>query len=251
MNKKGLLIFIAASLLSTGLFAANTPIIKDNANLLTDEQEKILYEDMLPVAEYGGVMLYTNEEEYSEYSASDLAKRLCKEAFEGESGIVFLIDMYERRIEIYSTGHIYSVLGKMWANSICDNIYTYATKEDYYTCSKLCFEQMATLLKGGKISVPMRRVSRILFALAFAFFFNFLFTYTSRIGSSFGKRTPLVEGSGNLKEPAAKKAYYSVVHKRCTKVRKTAHSSGSSGGSSGGGGFSGGGGGGGGGGHGF
>ncbi len=250
------IMFLSILMLSgTFLFAEKLPVIKDEADLLTEEQEALLYEDMLPIIEYGGVAFYTNDKSYPEEKASDLAKRLCNTEFEGESGVIFLIDMYTRQIEIYSTGYIYKVLGKVWANGIADNVYTYATDKDYYTCAKKTYQQMTTILSGGKVSVPMKKVSRLLLALALSFFLNFYFLYFSRLSESFGKKVSLVQMNVRSAKTANAR-HVQILSKKLIREKKVAHSSGSSGGSSGshgGGHFSGGGhsSGGGGGGHGF
>ena len=168
------------------VFAFDAPVIMDNADLLTPEEESLLLDDMKPVLEYGGVAFVTNETPY-DGMASDLANRLCHDLFSGESGVVFLIDMYNRRIEIFSTGDIYKTLGTMWANSITDNIYTYATEGEYYTCAKQCFFQILTVLQGGRLSVPMRHVSNFLLSVGLVLIFLYWLLYTKNSSSLLGK----------------------------------------------------------------
>jgi len=234
--------------------------IIDNADLLTDEEETWLLGDMEPILNYGGVAFVSN---YGSYSgdANDLAKEYCYDLFNKDSGTVFLIDMYNRRIQIYSTGKIYKTINKTWANSITDNIYTYATHGDYYECASACYSQMKTILEGGKVSVPMKYVSNLCFSFGLSLFVVFLVAYFQR-AKNYGRELKQEEGTHNAKyrdagDAAVKPRGYRAPHvallsKTMTKEVKSRHSEGGSGG----GGFSGGGGGGGGssgggGGHGF
>lgn len=255
MNCKRILskIFVAlviVLLYPVSVFAFDSPIIMDNADLLTPEAESLLWDDMKPVLEYGGVAFVTNEASYGGM-ASDYANRLCYDFFSGESGVVFLIDMYNRRIEIFSTGDIYKTLGTMWANSITDNIYTYATEGEYYTCAKQCFSQILTVLQGGRLSVPMRYVSSILLSVGLVLIFLYWLLYTKTSSSLLGKN---IKSIVNRNDCTSENLI--LIDKIMTSESRVRHSSSSSGGGrsgGGGGGHSGGGGGhsGGGGGHGF
>ena len=61
-------------------------------------------------------------------------------------------------------------------NSITDNTYIYATSGhgyDYYTCAYKTFEQVLTLLQGGKIAQPMKHICNLLLALTLAMLINY------------------------------------------------------------------------------
>lgn len=243
------------------LWAQNAPILHDNADLLTDEQEAALIKDMAPIMEYGGVAFVTNSDSYSG-EASDFAKKLCNQYFNGDSGTVLLIDMYNRRIEIYSTGFIYSAITKARANGIADNVYLYATLEEYYECAQKTYEQMLQVLEGGRISVPMRYVSNLLVAACLVFGFMFLFLYIGRVNMNIALKRNLVQQDHNffddeeldilLDKKSANASHVKISDTTLVKETKKMHfeasSSGGSysGGHSSGGGFHGGGGGGGG-----
>jgi len=231
----------------------------DNADLLTYEEEEMLKNDMAPILQYGGVAFVSNSEAYAG-DADSLAKRYCYELFNKESGTVFLIDMFNRRIQIYSTGKIYNTINKTWANSITDNIYTYATDGDYYGCAKACFNQMTTILEGGKVSVPMKYVSNLFFAFGFSLIIVFLLTYVQRaknygreVKQDTGRRNAIYKDKGDAAVNARgfRSPHVALLSKTMTKEVKTLHSEGGSGGGSSGGGGGGGGSSGGGGGHGF
>ena len=136
-----------------------------------------------------------------------------------------------------------------YANTITDNIYRYASKEEYYNCAYNAYDHALTLLKGGMISQPMKYISNALIALVSALLLNFMVLVIQK-----GYLHPKV------KEYTAKALTTAVgvkvLEKTLLKRKKSKHiesSGGSSGGHSysGGGGGSSGGGGGGGGGHSF
>ncbi len=150
-----------------------TAFIDDRALLLTDEEEKKLMNDMIPLTEYGHIAFVSIDE--NDYSTSSYANTYYHEHFNQDSGSIFLIDMDNREIYIFSDGYNYKTITSSKAYSITDNIYTYASDEDYYTCASLAFSQMKALLSGGKILEPMRYTSNVFLALVISFFFSFIF----------------------------------------------------------------------------
>ncbi len=183
---------------SVNLFAeVLSPIIQDNAELLSDEEEAQLYKVMEPIVEYGGVAFITNKESHSNLSA-DLAKSYCEKLFKGESGIVFLLDMHNRRIEFYSTGKIYEVMGVAWSDIVADNVYEYATNRKYFICAQKAFTQIHTILEGGTVAAPMREVSFTLLGTALSFMFLFLMLCILRERKIFGEKVPLLKGDDDV-----------------------------------------------------
>ena len=81
--------------------------------------------------------------------------------------------MAKRKIWIHSNGEIYKTITESYADTITDNIYTYASKKEYYNCASKAFEQELALLKGSKIRQPMKYTSNILLALIIALFANY------------------------------------------------------------------------------
>ena len=154
-----------------------------------------------------------------------------------------MIDMYNRRIEIFSDGAIYKTITRTRANEITDNIYKYATAGDYYMAAKKTFEQMETILEGGRIATPMKYATNAAFAIGIVLIINFIIITAQRKKKNVTTLTNALAYEGGRGRISAVKSVNSVM----TSQRKTRHvesSGGSSGG--GGGGFSGGGGGGGG-----
>jgi len=155
-------------------------IIEDEANLLTPEEIEKLHDKMASLTEWGNVAFKTVPVGGNTYgSTASLASAYYHEKFGTESGSVFIIDMDKRNIYIFSDGYNYTIITDGKAEIITDNIYRYATNEDYYTCAYTAFDQMSTILSGGKILEPMRHISNIVVAIVLAFFINFLIVSSS------------------------------------------------------------------------
>ena len=88
------------------------------------------------------------------------------------------IDSYGRKMRKYITSSR--------ADTITDNIYYYATDEEYYVCAQQAFEQIYAVLQGQRIAQPMKYISNAL--LAFALSMLILF-FIIRISSSRRKAT--------------------------------------------------------------
>lgn len=185
MNKrliKILLLVITFIFFSLNVYASNTEkinedtnykiIIEDDANLLSDEEINKLEDEMMSLTKYGNIAFKTID--HNNTSTDYYAREYYHEEFGTSSGTVFLIDMDNRNIYIFSDGYNYTVINKDKAHIITDNIYIYASREDYYECASKAFEQMNTLLEGSKISEPMRHISNALISLVVAFLINFI-----------------------------------------------------------------------------
>ena len=223
-------------------------IIRDYADLLTDEEEEALFGHMLPVTKYGGAAFYTSDISVS--STESYARKCFRENFGTGSGTLFLIDMYNRQIFIFSDGKIYTKITDAKAVTITDNAYRLAHSGDYAACANKVFDQISTLLEGGFIPQYMKHICNGLISFAIAllivFFIANLRTRMQR------------DNEVRVFDEMAKKSFVvgDPVSSQLISIRKVRHVEESSGGGSsgGGGGSSGGGGGGssgGGGGHGF
>lgn len=150
-----------------------TASIDDKANLLTIEERVKLFEEMKPLTKYGHIAFVSTDNNYS--SVESFADSYYHNAYGTQSGTIFIIDMSNRKIYIFSDGDNYRTVTSAKAYSITDNTYTYATNKEYYNCASYSFRQINTILDGGKIAEPMRYTSNIFIALALAFFFSFLY----------------------------------------------------------------------------
>lgn len=148
--------------------------IDDWADLLTPSEETQLLEVMKEISAYGNVSFVSiSENDY--YSTERYAEHYYYEHFEYDSGTLFLVDMDYRYLWIYSDGAIYDTVTISYANTITDNVYTYASDEDYYTCADTAFGQILRLLQGQRIAQPMKYISNALLALVLALLINYFF----------------------------------------------------------------------------
>lgn len=150
-------------------------LVKDEADLLSDEEEKILLNEMTSLTEWGNVFFATADYSWSG-STEDLAATLYENEFgKGASGAIFIIDMNKRNIWIHSDGNVNKIVTPNYCQSITDNIYKMATGGDYYSCASKAFTQINTLLAGGKISQPMKHISNYLIALIIALIICYIY----------------------------------------------------------------------------
>lgn len=143
-------------------------VIEDEAALFGsgDMYYSQMTEKMEELTQYGDVALLSSS--YAGGSARSQAQNKRESLFGGNSSTVFLIDMGNREIYIYSYGKMLRTISPAKALIITDNIYRYATLGDYTECAFRAFEQEAVLLEGGRISEPMKYICSLLLAFLFA-----------------------------------------------------------------------------------
>ena len=149
-----------------------------------------------------------------------------------ESSILFLIDMDNRQLYIRANngGGIGKKITASYCRVISDNVYSYASEGDYYTCAYKVFDQALTLLAGQRISQPMKYVCNALFAIAI----GMILCYFLAKGTSSIRRTT----DDEMLEYANKNISYTPPELEHSYTEKKYHprSSGSGGGHGGGGG---------------
>lgn len=146
-------------------------ILEDDAGLLSEEELAQLSEEMQGITAYGNAAFKTLS--YNYQSTSRFAEDYYHELFGQQSGTLFLIDMGNREIYIFSDGSVYRTITSSYADTITDNVYRYASGQNYYLCASRAFEQMSTLLAGRKIAQPMKYISNALLALILASLINY------------------------------------------------------------------------------
>lgn len=151
--------------------------IDDQADLLSIYEEVELQKIMEPISTHGNVA-FVSIDDNPDYSTERYAENYYQEQFGYSSGIIFLIDMDERYIWIHSNGEIYETITTAYANTITDNVYSYASSQDYLTCASKAFEQINTLLEGRHIAQPMKYISNALLAIVIALLINYFLTMT-------------------------------------------------------------------------
>ena len=254
-RRAGCLILTLACLLWAASAGAEEvrPYIRDDADLLTDAEEEQLYQDMLPICEFGTPLFWTTTD-YGDYE--ELAEQFYHSKLDlREDGVLFVINMYARQLTVFSDGAVYRVIPRGEAESITDNVFRLAGRGEYYECAKSAFEQIWRLLNGEQIARPMKLTGNLLLALVLALLGVYLY-----IRGRYENKPDISAGGAALPVTAAAAAAF-AAHTANTKTvmtqrKKTNISSGSGSGGrggsfGGGGGFSGGGSSGGGGSHGF
>lgn len=230
----------AADMSRTNEESGYVALIEDDAGLIKDMDA--VMESMMPVTEYGNVCLKTVDE--NPYTASTFAEKYLHENFGTTSSTVFLIDMDNRKVYIFSDGAIYKTITKSKANVITDNIYTYASAGDYDRCAIKSFEQMSTLLSGNRIAEPMHIIGIALISLLLGMIICFVIMWKSTRKAPVSDRE-LIRGTDtkvSITEPVVKFAGTTKVYSPPSSSDGGSSGGGYSGGSSGGGGGGGGGG---------
>lgn len=219
-------------------------VLEDDAQLLDRKEQEELTAAMRTVTAYGNAAFKSISA--NAYSAASFADDYYHGLFGTESGTLFLIDMDNRELYLFSDGAIYRTIGKSYADTITDNVYRYASDGDYYLCASRAFEQIGAVLAGEKIAQPMKYISNALLAFILAALLNYFLARSLSRSSKPGTGEILGSISTRFDFQNPRKILTSQ-----TKVYDPPSSSSSGGGHSGGGGRSGGGGGhsGGGGGH--
>lgn len=138
-------------------------VIIDDLDLLTDEEEQQLAEDMKPITAYGNAALWTTGE-YS-YNEIDQARLKRRGLFEFDSACIFVINMDIRKLTIQSYGNINVSLTDSFARSITDNVKSYATSGEYYTCCQTAFSQIFMVCENLHISEPLKISGYIVISL--------------------------------------------------------------------------------------
>ena len=206
-------------------------IIEDDASLLSNDEKNQLAETMKDITPYGDVAFKSID--YNPYSTETYIERYYNSIFGTGSGTVFLIDMDNRNIWIYSDGSIYSTITTAYANVITDNVYTYASDRDYFSCANKAFIQEAALLQGRRISQPMKYISNALLAIAIAILINyFIVRQTSRVRKASDNEIV----NGVFANNAFNNVSVNFIRQTRTYSPRSSSSSGSSSGHSGGGG---------------
>lgn len=209
-------------------------VIYDDADLLSAEEEIQLYNDMLPLAEYGNVVFTSVELEGWQYEK--FAEDTYYNLFGNQPGVLLQIDMGNRKLTLSTSARMDKMVGSE-RDSIIDNVYKLATNGDYYGCASKCFSQVYDVINGQKIAHQMKYIDNAIFALILALILNFFVVFaTTR------RRINKKKVLGEIVITTAITDLY-IEHGKVTK-RKTPKSSGGGGffggGGFGGGGFSGG-----------
>ncbi|MCR5161186.1 MAG: TPM domain-containing protein [Lachnospiraceae bacterium] len=161
-----------------------TALILDDLDLISDAEETQLLQDMQPVTEFANAAFWTTDQWASNEIEQARLKR--RDLFDLTNGTIFVINMNIRKITIQSYG-IDDIITSGRANSITNNVRSYATSGDYYMTASKAFSQIHTVLSGNRIAEPMKVMSNICLALMGGLLLMFGISY--RFSSSFIRPT--------------------------------------------------------------
>lgn len=172
-------------------------VIDDSADLLSYEEEEKLADKMKELTEYGNIIFKSIS--YNPTATSNYASNYYHTNFGTTSGTLFLIDMDNRMIYIFSDGNNYNTITSYNAEIITDNIYTLATKEQYYQCAYRAYTQIYSLLIGEKIAQPMKYICNLIFSLSISSLLVYFFI---------ARNSKINETKNSEMLLSAKKAFY-------------------------------------------
>ena len=220
--------------------------LDDSAQLFTMAGKGRVHSAMQEVAVYTDIAVVTTEDTGG-YGTVNYAQNILRDTLDG-TGIVFLIDMQHRQIYLY-TDNGNTLLSVAKCESITDNVYRYASKENYDECAVRAIKQVAAVMGRRGIPEPMKHISNLLLSAAASLLIVFIIA---------DRKTKIKKPNEvyQLDKNISKDVKLSNMNTQMTSSHKVYNSSGSGSGGGISGGFSGGGGGGGGGGghgggHGF
>ncbi len=140
--------------------------IIDEADLLSDEEEKRITEEMYPITKYAHAVFYSSDVNFGNWEKKAKDKLVELYGSNTVSATIFYIDMANRQLTAAATGdEVTPYLTGSKCSSITDNVYRDASKGDYYSCAAEAYREMYTILDGGKIAEPMRIVSNVFLSI--------------------------------------------------------------------------------------
>lgn len=205
-------------------------IIEDDANILTDSEETELKTIMADLVEFGNVVFKTTSTVNNSSSSLKYIQNYYYSRFNNESGVAFYIDMNQRQLCACATGGLDDIITNGKCDTIMDNVYTYASKGNYYMCASETFTEMNRLLNGQRIAESMKYICNAIVSVMLSLFASYtLFVMIS--GSKKASQKELIDEC----EVALKHGPIDVKKTGSHRVYSPQSSGSSSGGSSGGG----------------
>lgn len=182
--KKSLLLVLGVLIICTFLpavsvLAANQLVVEDDADILTPDEEARLIRDYSAITEYMGAAFVTTDAASAGTSA--FAEDYAISHYGNSPAVIFVIDMYDRELYIYSNGTALKTITRADARAITDNVYKSASRGDYYECADGAFRQIYAKCTGQKLARPVKHITNALIAVLVGILINYLITAYSRI----------------------------------------------------------------------
>ena len=182
--KKSLLLVLGVLIICTFLpavsvLAANQLVVEDNAGILTPDEEARLIRDYSAITEYMGAAFVTTDAASAGTSA--FAEDYAISHYGNSPAGIFVIDMYDRELYIYSNGTALKTITRADARAITDNVYKSASRGDYYECADRTFSQILGKCRGERLARPVKHITNALIAVLCGILLNYYLTVYSRI----------------------------------------------------------------------
>lgn len=172
-------LLLIAALLTGVCLAAGTLTVEDGADLLTDEEEARLVERYSAITEYMPAALVTTDR--SSGSTASFAEDYAIRHYGNDPAVIFVIDMDDREIYVYSNGSALRTVSKADARAITDNIYKDASRGDYFACADGALSQILAKCRGERLSRPVKHITNALIAVLAGVLLNYYIVTRSRM----------------------------------------------------------------------
>ena len=165
---------------SSGGDAAIKPYIQDDEDLFSDTSEAKLYQEMLPLCQYGKPMFWSTDAESSPEASAEW--EFYRQHLEpGESGILFVINKNTRnssQLTICAEGEMYQWISQPKGQSLLSRASSDMQNSGAYTCAANVFQNTLNLFVYGSMQKTLYLLNRIVLAalLVLAGFFWYLRT---------------------------------------------------------------------------
>ena len=147
--------------------------VDDPEFLLTASQMDEVLDSMKDLTDEGNVIFVSANLKAG--AAERYAEKYYQDRYGTEApGLIFLIDMGDRLLLLQAHNGLDSKITGSKANSIVDNVYTYAGDGDYAKCAISVYEQCDDVLAGLRIAEPFKYISNIFIAIIVAFLLGFM-----------------------------------------------------------------------------
>ena len=152
-------------------------VVRDDADLFTDEEEDYLRYVMSDFLPYGSAAVYTTYD--NPYGDTDALADSMYEELVGDyymaDGSIFVIDMDNRYLLLSNGGEVTKKVADRDCDEITDNVYRYASSGEYSLCASSVFEQEVKLLRDQAIPRTMKHISNLIISIGISVCAVFLF----------------------------------------------------------------------------
>jgi len=152
-------------------------LIDDEAHIITENDEYDIYQYMYQCSLFGNAVFKTVDNTYG-MTGLEYMNWYYGYTYGLESnGVVFMIDMDNRKLWVIGYGDCKKTVNDKSGTSITDNVYHYASDENYTYCAEEAFNEIYYALGGGRVTGPLKIFGTGCIAIIFAVVVNFIIAY--------------------------------------------------------------------------